>query len=475
MAYAEFCICRFLCKNKFCEYICFDRFNYYVEWVLKMINKIKNSLSLIDYNLIISLLIIGLVPTIYTTLRIFFLGQLPSEYSFSIAGQLSWVALLYEIINESIILPLFYFIGKSSSCKSKLNNCFKSGILITFCIYLLMALLIIIFIEPMLLVMSVNKDILAQSAIYIRIESIALIFSALVDFVLVVLVVLRRVRYMYILTFIRLFLCAFFDVLLVSSFRCSLNLGVNGIALSNIIVNVVLLGIGLILLYKENTFVFTKQKLSVSLMKEFLKVGCVSGLESFVRNIAYIIMISRMVNVVNEQGTYWVANSFIWCWLLLPVTQLGEYIKKDVATDGNAIKNKTLGYFVITAAICLFWFITIPLWKPFMTNVLFVEDVDKTYGLVIVLVGFYVLYAFQNIFDATFYGLGKTNYMLFESVATNCLYYGLAFILYSTNVWVHTLTGIALLFGIGMAFDSVVSFGAYIYMLKKYKINILYN
>ena len=186
-------------------------------------------------------------------------------------------------------------------------------------------------------------------------------------------------------------------------------------------------------------------------------------------------MISRMVNVVNEQGTYWVANSFIWCWLLLPVTQLGEYIKKDVATDGNAIKNKTLGYFLITAAICLFWFITIPLWKPFMTNVLLVEDVDKLYRLVIVLVGFYVLYAFQNIFDATFYGLGKTNYMLFESVATNCLDYGVAFILYYTNVWVPTLTGIALLFGIGMAFDSVVSFVAYIYMLKKYKINILYN
>lgn len=31
-------------------------------------------------------------------------------------------------------------------------------------------------------------------------------------------------------------------------------------------------------------------------------------------------MISRMVNVVGEQGTYWVANNFIWSWLLLPIT-----------------------------------------------------------------------------------------------------------------------------------------------------------
>jgi len=38
--------------------------------------------------------VLGLCPTIYTTLRVFFLGELPGEYSFSIAGQLSWVNLL---------------------------------------------------------------------------------------------------------------------------------------------------------------------------------------------------------------------------------------------------------------------------------------------------------------------------------------------------------------------------------------------
>ena len=83
-----------------------------------------------------------------------------------------------------------------------------------------------------------------------------------------------------------------------------------------------------------------------------------------------------------------------------------------------------------------------------------------------ILVEFYVLYAFQNVFDATFYGLGKTNYMLFESVVTNTIYYGVAFVLYVTGIWTPTLIGIALLFGIGNAFDSIVSFVAYVYMLK---------
>jgi hypothetical protein len=101
------------------------------------------------------------------------------------------------------------------------------------------------------------------------------------------------------------------------------------------------------------------------------------------------------------------------------------------------------------------------------------SDVDKLFNLVMILLGFYILYAIQNVFDSTFYGLGKTNYMLFESVVTNSIYYGIAFILYATNIWTPTLTGIALLFGIGNAFDSIVSLIVYVYLLKKENINIL--
>ena len=63
--------------------------------------------------------------------------------------------------------------------------------------------------------------------------------------------------------------------------------------------------------------------------------------------------------------------------------------------------------------------------------------------------------------------------MLFESVVTNTIYYGVAFILYLVGMWKPTLIGIALLFGLGNAFDSIVSGGAYAFLLKKKKINIL--
>ncbi len=437
-----------------------------------MLSKIKASLKNINYKLYFALIILGLSPAIYTTVRVFFLGQLPGDWSYSIAGQLSWVNLLYEILNEAIILPLFFFVGKVVDEKEDFANRIRTGLLISLTLYSFLSIILIIFIEPILTLMAANTEIIEASASYIRIESIANIFSILTQFALVALVTIDKSRYLYILTAAKLVLNIICDTFLVSTLPISLNLGVNGIGYSNIIVNLLLFIVMIILLSKEGIKVFTKEKLNFSWTKQLVKVGAISGLESFVRNLAYMVMIARMVNVVGEQGTYWVANSFIWGWLLLPVLQLGELIKQEVATDQDNIRKNSLGYFALTAIISILWIISIPLWKPFMSNILGFGDVEKLFNLVLVLIGFYILFAFQNVFDATFYGLGKTHYMLFESVVTNTIYYGIAFILYINNLWTPTLIGIALMFGLGNAFDSVVSLLAYIYLLKKEKINI---
>lgn len=438
-----------------------------------MFSKIKLSLQNINYKLYFALLVLGLCPTVYTTVRVFFLGQLPGEWSFSIAGQLSWVNLLYEIINEAIILPLFFFIGKVATDKKEFTNRVKAGLLMSLGIYLVLSAVVACFAKPLLSLMATDLSIVDASATYIRIESVANIFLILSQFVLVALVTINKNKYLYILIIARLILSLACDTFLVSSLPMSLNLGVNGIGYSNIIVNIVLFSISLLLLAKENINVLSKAKLDFTWTKEFIKIGGISGVESLVRNMAYMVMISRMVNVVGEQGTYWVANNFIWGWLLLPVLQLGELIKQETATDKENVRKNTLGYFSITAIISALWFISIPLWKPFMANILQFADVDKLFELALALVGFYVLYAFQNVFDSIFYGLGKTNYMLFESVVTNTVYYGTAFVLYLTGIWTPSLIGIALLFGIGNAFDSVVSLGAFTFLLKKEKINIL--
>ena len=428
-----------------------------------MLKSIKN----INLKLFFALLVMGLCPTIYVTVRTFFLGQLPGEWAFSIAGQLSWVNLIYEIINEAIILPLFFFVGKITNDKPEFTNRLKTGLLATLCIYSVLSVVIIAFARPLLQLMAASPDILDASATYIRIESIANIFGILYSFACVTLIAVEKGKLVYLLTGVKLILCIIADTFLVSSLPFSMHLGVNGIGVSNIVVNACLFAVILAMLSKLGYNIFGKSKLSFSWMKAFVKIGGVSGLESLVRNVAYMLMVSRMVNMVGEQGTYWVANNFIWGWLLLPVLQLGELIKQETAKDENAVKNNTKGYFTITGIICTLWVVLIPLYKPFMQHVLNFDDVDKLFRLVMILLGFYVLFAVQNVFDMTFYGRGKTNYMLFESVITNSVYYGIFFILYLKGIWVPTLTGIALMFGGGNAFDSIVSGIAYYVFMRK--------
>ncbi len=429
--------------------------------------KVLSSLKNINGRLFLALLVMGLCPTLYTTLRTFFLGQLPGDWAYSIAGQLSWVNLLYEVINEAIVLPLYFFLGKAVADKDEYTNRVRSGLLVSLGIYTVCSVLVMTFVHPLLSFMAVSQDIISESASYIRIECIANIFGILYSFICVALITIGKDKLVYAITAAKLVLSLILDTLLVSSLPVSLKCGVNGIGISNIISNLILFVVAAVLISRCGYHIFERKKLSFAWMKDFLRVGSISGLESFVRNIAYMLMVSRMVNMVGEQGTYWVANNFIWGWMLLPVTQLGELIKQETAKDKNAVRKNTPGYFAITAMTCILWVLLIPAYKPFMQYVLGYSDVDKLFELVMVLFTFYVLYAFQNVFDATFYGRGKTTYMLFESVVTNSIYYGAFFILYLCGVWTPSLVGIALMFGFGNAFDSVVSYLAYRHFLKK--------
>jgi len=436
-------------------------------------NRIFDSMKKINYRLLLALLLLGLIPTVYTTVRIFLIGQLPGDWGFNIASQLSWVNLLYEILQEALILPLFYFIGMAIKNRLDLENKFRTGIIFTGSIYSILSLLIVVFAVPLINIMAQDTSLINETATYIRLETIAAIFMTLVKFSLVTLVVINKDKYLYYLLGLQMILTVLVDVFFFSNFGFSLNLGVNGIAFSNIIVNLFLMVLVYFILRKEDINVFSKQKLNFGWIKDLFKIGGISGLESFVRNIAFMFMVIRMVNVVGEQGTFWVANNFIWGWLLLPVLQLGELVKRDCGESDSAIKDKTLGYFGITTIIVILWAISIPLWKPFLRDVLQLSNYTDVFNIALVSVGFYVLFAYNNVIDSIFYGIGKTKYMLFQSVIINSVFYGTLFVLYVTGVYQPTLMLIAIMFAAGIAFDSLLTYGMFIWMLRSKNIKLV--
>jgi Na+-driven multidrug efflux pump len=434
---------------------------------------VVKTLKSVNYRLFFAILLLMLFPTIYQTVRIFFLGDMPNDWGFNIASQLSWVSLFYEIIQEALILPLFFVLGKSLSNKDEFINKIKVGLLLTGIIYIILSIILFVFAKPLIIFMAQDKQLIDATVDYIRLETVAALLSTLFKFMLTVLITIKKDGYMYLTLIIQMVLSILLDTFLVSDMDISLKVGVNGIAITNIIVNCINLLICILLLKKENMSILAGGKLSFAWVKEWFHVGKFSGIESLIRNVVFSIMIIRMVNMVSEQGSYWVANNFIWNWLLLPALALGDLIKKEVGEDKNNIQTKTFGYIVLTVLFTILWLVSIPAWKPFLHIVMNIDVYETVYYIVLVQTAFYITFIFNHICDSTFYGVGRTDYMLIQSICIDICYYGVAFILYLNGIFVPSLLSISLLFGIGMAIDFIPTLILYFRMLKKMNMRII--
>ncbi|OQC45366.1 MAG: multidrug efflux protein [Bacteroidetes bacterium ADurb.Bin028] len=433
---------------------------------------IKNSLKIFNYKLFGTLLLISLLPILYTTLRIFFLGDIPNDWGFNIASQLAWVNVIYEVIQEAMILPLFYLIGKSLNNTEDLENKIKTGLIFSFTIYFIFSVIIFILAKPLLIFMSQKENIIDISVKYIRIETIAILISILYKFLSIIFISMNKNKSLLILLFIQMIFTMICDFFLISGFSFSLKIGVVGIAITNIIVNTILFITGVYLLRRDNIKIISKNKLSFNWLKEWIKIGSISGLESFIRNFAFIIMILKMINLVQEQGNFWVANNFIWGWLLLPVMSLGELIKRNTGEKPEKLNQSLPSYFIITSIIILFWLVTIPFWNMFINKVMNIKESFIIFHIVIISIGFYTIFAYNNVIDSIFYGLGRTDLMLIQSVVINSLFYGTLFILFKLGIFTPTLNKIAIMFGAGMALDSLLTFIMFWYLKRN---NLLKN
>lgn len=428
----------------------------------------------INIRLLIALISMMVLPSLYQTIRVNFLGDLPSDSGINIASQILWLSLIYEIAQEALILPLFYLFGKSLSNTKEFENKVQTGFIVIFCFMAFLSAILFIYSQNIVIFMEQSEQIIGQTTQYIRLETIAIMFATLVKYMMVVIISLNKDKYIYGLLVVQMTLSILLDSVFFGPFEFSLGMGVIGIAWTNIIVNIAILLATYISIRQYGLKLLSVNQMSFTWMKEWWTTGVFSGLESLVRNIAFIVMIIKMINMVEEQGNYWVANSFIWGWLLLPALALSELVKRDVGEDVKNIARNTKGYFSLGLIFVAIWFITIPFWQSFLANVMNVQDIKTVMYIVGVQTVFYFVFIFNNsILDATLYGLGKTNYMFIQSLWVNVGYYGTMFILYKVGVFTPTLLNICLMFGFGILIDLIPTVILYKKALREQDIKVI--
>ena len=195
----------------------------------------------------------------------------------------------------------------------------------------------------------------------------------------------------------------------------SLNLGTDGVAYSSIAqaflnfwvsLSFALYSIGLrpceMFRIKLNEFKW---------MKTWTKQGLFSGVDSFIRNSVYLVVVIRAMNLLEQQDLYWIANGFIWNWLLLPVLALAEMLKQDVSTNHPEEKYRLIVpmYITISSSIVLLWAMTAPGWYAFICSVLNAADKnpDVITNLVYQLMPGYLFFIISSMNGSIFYAKGK--------------------------------------------------------------------
>lgn len=408
-----------------------------------------NNFKTFDWKMYLALCLLALVPAIYQTVVTKLITVHANPGALDIVGQMEWFDLIDETICAFLIIPMYSVLSKAHKTDNFNKIVFKLGIVIVG-LYALFSLGTFFYGIHIVSFMNPNEIDVGAAYRYLSLETVAFMIGIVFSYVSVVFIVIDKSRYMY------AFLVAKIALALLSDLALIPNMGVDGIAISNIIANTVMSVVGVAMLIVAKQIKSAKYgRDDLHYFKDWGRIGLFAGGQQFLDNIIYALMIVRMVNAVSESGNYWVSNNFIWGWLLIPITCMVEIIRKDAGENGYKLKQ--LNYYSLTAIVLVIWFALIPTYQWFFGTVENLDNPGRIFEIVVKNLGFYVAYAFSQIPDAIFVGMGKTKYNAINSLICNIVYYGSWFIFYQTGVVIMSMDMIIIMFGVGNVVHWIVS------------------
>lgn len=394
-------------------------------------------------SLFLSLCLLLIIPFLHQCVRTSLISDVPDTDGLGIAGHIEWFDLINETIQAFLIVPLYHLFNMVKDEPGVLKRRIHYSFAVSTALYTVFS--IVCFALCSNIAQFMTGDTRAEIISYLRLETIAFIAGHISSFAVVVFVIAGKPSYLVALTVGRTILTSLMDSFFIPAF------GVNGVACSNIVINLFAGLIGFTLVEHSGFRQVSAQPSAdgYGWLWQWTKIGVFSGAQILLDNLIYALIVCKMVNDVAEQGNYWVANNFIWGVLLVPILALAEIIKRENTPD------RVGKYFKAAAVIVLLWTISIPVWKPFFRYMMGIEDPEPVCRIVFTLLPFYAAYAASSIFSNIFTAAGKTAYNYGISVVVNIGYYGIAYSLYRHGVFSASIEFICYLFGFGMCVNAI--------------------
>ncbi len=384
-----------------------------------------------DIKIFLSLILWMLIPSVYLLIRTNIVSV--NHIDINILGQMEWFDLIDEIIRTAFITPLYYLLKDKNSKKNGFS------FILSFGVYFLFTVIISLYIGNISAFMNAE-----YAKEYLFLQSISMLIAFVGVFVNLLFIIYGYYKFIVLFTVIKIILLSVFDYVLIPIFKDL------GASYSEIIVNIIIAILSIIFIVKNKYMSFAVWD------KEFfcswMKIGAFCGLQIFLDNFIYAFIVCRMVNAVFESGNYWIANNFIWGWLLIPITCMVQIIQK------NSLKSVTFHQvWKYAGVIVCVWIITAPFWQFFIHNIMGVNNDKDILKILYVLVPYYICYIIAAMIDAWLVSKGKTIYLFINSVIVNIVYYGIMYILFKINIFDLNIYFIIHLFGVGMIVHMVIS------------------
>ena len=419
-----------------------------------------------DWGLFLLILLYMGLPRIYRSYSIYLIGNaIPDTNALATVAQWQFIELLLEVIQETFVLAIFYFVGRGIQSQQGPGRPIRTSITVILTFTSVIAAILFVFSDSFVAVIGTPPAIAETTSAFLKIKTAAIPLFLLATASVIIVETVNRKKYIFALAVLQVVYRFILDSLFYGGYAFSLDIGVLGVAWADAAANLALFVSAMILL---RPVMLDKVRGWFSFFtfrdwRTYLRIGGWSGLDSLVRNVAYFFMVIRLLNLLGEDsiGGYYLAMHIFWSFLLVPILALAETTKVLIANhsvDIRTVQRLWYSALAIGGVVVVVWMALLPLWDNFATllnsNAEVVRYSSKAMSL---LIAPYVLLALNLIADAIFYGTGKTRYMAYQAIITNGTVYVVAFILYLADVWTPTFNSIMILFGIGIVVDSILT------------------
>ena len=426
----------------------------------------KDLLKQWDWGLFLLIFLFMALPRFYLSYSVYLIGNaIPDINALATVAQWQFIELLLEVLQETFVLAIFFFVGRGIQSKEGPGYPIRTSITTILLFSCGLAAILFIFSDNFVSVIGTPEAIRETTSAFLKIKTAGVPIFLLSMALVIIVETLNRKRMLLTLAILQVVYRFILDSLFYGGYSFSLNLGVLGVAWSDLIASLALLITALVMI-RSIAFEKVRNLLSFFTLKDwkvYLRVGGWSGLDSLVRNFAYFFMIVRLLNLIgaNTIGGYYLTMHILWSFLLVPILALSESAKVLIANhSADLLKVRKLWYLslVIGGMFLILWLLFLPFWRSFAgflnSNI---EIVNISAEAMSILIIPYMLLALNLVTDSIFYGVGKTRYMAYQAIITNGIVYVLAFIAYLIEFWTPTFNSILILFSIGIIVDSLLT------------------